>query len=180
MTIWQTVKNWWNPTRHWQVDPARPLILDLDTHRFCGVAIGDSVESLSFLGPAARWSADLAFPNHGLCISNSPNLEEVQCFFGHPQEKDQGKFGGTIVHRNAPIELGADSSEEACVEWFGDCYWRDADDDEVLLFYEFSASELQIEFGTDDRLKFLSIGLPLLADPVQREAYGVSKPWPPA
>jgi hypothetical protein len=149
-------------------------------HRFCGVAIGDPVESLSFLGPATHWSAYLAFPNHGLCISNSPQVEELQFFFGHAQENDRGVFQGTIMHRGSPIVLRANDSEEALVARFGEPFWRDADDDEeTLLFYEFSEGEWQIEFGKNGRLKFLSIGLPLLADPTQRKAYHVTKSWPP-
>lgn len=179
MDILRTILNWRNPTRNWRLDPAKPLLLDLDTHRLSGVSIGDPLESLSFLGSASRWSWYLEFPNHGLSILGGPSVEELQFFFGHPAEKSGGWFRGTIVHRGSPIVLGGEDSEESLTARFGQAYWRDVDEYETLLFYEFPGRELQLEFGTDGRLKVLTIGLPILADPVQREAYRVSKPWPP-
>jgi hypothetical protein len=43
-----------NRTAAWQETPAQNeiLIVDLTTHRFGGVTIGDSIDELSFLGPA--------------------------------------------------------------------------------------------------------------------------------
>lgn len=43
-----------NRTFSWQAAPAQNemLVVDLTTHRFCEVAIGDPIDRLSFLGPA--------------------------------------------------------------------------------------------------------------------------------
>jgi hypothetical protein len=171
--------NWGNPTQSWIAEPFKLLVLCLDDHQLCGVGIGDRVDSLSFLGPAARWSGTLDFPDHGLSILQSQGIDEMTFFFGHPSEPEAGTFRGTILHRGATVPLSSADDEQTIVRQFGEPYWRDADVDETILFYEFGSHEWQVEFGPDGRLKCLSIACPLLADPVQREAYGVSKPWPP-
>ncbi len=169
----------WNPTRAWieSGDPA--LLLDLDQQRFCGVAIGEPIARLSFLGPASRWSHALEFPGHGLALGGEERIEQVSLFFGHADEPEQGRYRGGIVHRGASAALSCNDDEPRLAALFGEPFWRDADADETILFYEFGVVEWQIELGSDGRLKCLSLSRPLLADPAQRAAYGVSRPWPP-
>lgn len=181
MTLWQTIKDWRNPTRTWLLDPSKPLVLDLDSHQLSGVGIGDPVQLLSFLGPATSWSGTLAFPHHGIAVSDSDDsVWELLFYFGHPAEAKGGTYRGVIQHKGIPIEMNANDSEQTITARFGEAYWRDSDEDETILFYEFPAREWQFEFGRDAQLKCLVIAPPILADSVQREAYGVSKPWPPS
>jgi hypothetical protein len=179
-SVWRSIANWTNPTRTWREDLSKSLLLDLDTHRFCGVGIGEPAQTLSFLGPATRWSYLLEFPNHGLAIQGDSSITELNYYFGHREERSGGTFRGGIRHRGEALTLSATTTEEELLALFGQPYWRDADDDETILFYEFPEREWQVEFGTDGRLKCFVLGLPILTDPVQREAYGVSKTWPPA
>lgn len=180
MAWWQAVRNWGNPTRAWRRDHGRRLVLDLDAHRFCGVGIGDPIELLSFLGPAARWSFTLDFPNHGVAVNPAAGrVAEMTFFFGHPAELDFGTFSGTIVYRAQPLSLSCADTEETIARAFGPPYWRDVDSDEIIQFFELGPREWQIEFGLDGHLKCLGISEPLLANPRDRAAFGVTKPWPP-
>ena len=180
MASWRAILNWWNPTRAWCEDPAKSLVLDLDTHRFCGVGIGETTQSLSFLGPATGWFGGLEYPERRLLIMDEVSLDEIMLYFGHPAEPDGGIYRGEIRYRGEPLALSSATSEEAVLALFGQPYWRDADESETILFYEFPEREWQVEFGTDGRLKCFSMGEPILADLVQRDAYGVTKPWPPS
>ena len=78
-----------------------------------------------------------------------------------------------------PLRLSNRSSESDVQALFGQPYWRDQDEDEIILFYEFPGVEWQIEFDLVGALKHLRVGRPLLADAEQRAAYGVTKHWPP-
>ncbi len=69
-------------------------------------------------------------------------------------------------------------TERGLIAIFGSPYWRDQDEDEVILFYEFGEYEWQIEMSLKDRLSVFVIAPPILADPQQRAAYSVTKPWP--
>ena len=63
---------------------------------------------------------------------------------------------------------------------FGDWYWMDADDEEVVAFYEHPGHEMQIEMGRSGAINELVLTRePLLADAEQRGFYKVNKPWPP-
>ncbi|HEX5104886.1 MAG TPA: hypothetical protein VFV87_13795 [Pirellulaceae bacterium] len=176
---WRNILNLWNPTRKWRSDPSRLLVLDLDQHQLCGVGIGDSVATLAFLGPATGWSGRLQFPNHGLAIVEEGTVAELHFFFGHTGEPAGGTFRGEIRHLGAAIPPLTSHTENDIVGRFGPPYWRDADGSETILFYEFPQREWQWEFGLDGRLKCLVIGLPILADQAQRDAYQVTRPWPP-
>ena len=179
MAGWRTILTWRNPTRDWRADPSRPLILDLDNHRLSGVGIGDPAIGLSFLGPAAEWSFPFVFPNHGLAILGFETIEELNFYFDDPAEPNKGCFRGESQFRGNAITLTPFVTERDVLALFGEPYWRDADSDETILFYEFPGREWHVEFGANGRLKCLVVGLPILADCAQRQAYGVTKVWPP-
>ena len=40
-----------NPTKDWKKDSTRELVIDLEKATLCGIALGEPVESLKFLGP---------------------------------------------------------------------------------------------------------------------------------
>lgn len=187
--LWQILSGWRNPTRHWHADPAWALSLDLDEHRLCGVGIGEPMESLAFLGPAASWSYEWEFPHHGITLlEDDHGLAEFAVYFVRQPaftrtSRQFRPFLGSIAYRGTSLELSAEHDEARVLSLFGEPYWRDADEEETILFYEFDTRagerEWQIEFDAAGRLRCLSIGKPLLADPEQRAAYQVTKPWPP-
>lgn len=169
-----------NPTRRWQFDPLVPLVLDLDRHMLSGTGIGDPLTGLSFLGKGVPRGGGIAFPAHGVAVGETDGrIHELIVYFGHPAEPEYGQFSGTARHRGVSLDLSSTVSEPWLRDRLGDSYWRDEDEEEVILFYEHGQREWQIEFAADGRLKCWVIGEPLLADEEQRRAYGVSKEWPP-
>jgi len=91
-----------------------------------------------------------------------------------------GQFAGDILADGRTIEVGANSREADIASLFGPPYWRDDDDDEVILFYEDGRVELQFEFPEKLTLGFITMSItPIMANAKQREAYGVSRSWPP-
>jgi hypothetical protein len=92
-------------------------------------------------------------------------------------------FSGRFTLNDSPLALGLDSEESKVTELFGEPWWKDVDDDlEVIDFYERpDGTEIQMEYPSMNQLRFITIlRSGILADPSQRESYGVTKPWPPA
>ena len=89
-------------------------------------------------------------------------------------------FPGGFKYRGKDLELSTSTTIEDVRTIFGEPYWLDDDLDETLLFYENNTAEVQYEFPGKQNLGFITILLdPIMADPEQREGYGVTKPWPP-
>ncbi len=89
-----------------------------------------------------------------------------------------GRFSGWFRYRGRRLDLSEETTERELIAFFGSPYWRDQDEDEVIPFYEFGECEWQIEMSLKDWLSVFVIAPPILADPQQRAAYGVTKPWP--
>ena len=90
------------------------------------------------------------------------------------------EFKGTFTSNGIPIELG--DTEGAIQERFGEAYWVDRSDGELILFYEYQGGdiELQFEFPDTRKLGYITIARNgVLSEAEQRNAYGVDKPWPP-
>jgi hypothetical protein len=177
--VWRSLVDGPNPTRTWRAD-SRRLVLDLDSHRLADVGIGDELSRLAFLGPAQRWPCSLEYPARGIAIGTcGQRVDELLFFFGHPELAQSGRYTDPILFRGSPLSLSARDDEQTWIARFGHPYWRDEDSDESILFYEFGQAEWQVEFAAAGGLKCLAIARPLLADPQQRLAYGVDRPWPP-
>lgn len=92
-------------------------------------------------------------------------------------------FSGSFTLNGTPLHLSLDTEESKVTELLGDPWWKDVDDDlEVIDFYERAdGTEIQMEYPAICQLRFITIlKNGILADPIQRERYGVTKPWPPS
>lgn len=92
------------------------------------------------------------------------------------------KFAGTFRFDGTPLEIGTETTEMDVREQFGEPYWVDRSDGETILFYEYDAGaiELQFEFPEAEGLGFVTISRNgVLSEAEQRKSYGVDKPWPP-
>lgn len=92
------------------------------------------------------------------------------------------KFTGHILTDGAAVEFSTSTTPKETEDLLGQPYWRGADDDELILFYEyhFGDVEVQFEFPDSANLGFTTIAKNgVLSDPDQRSSYGVDKPWPP-
>ncbi len=106
---------------------------------------------------------------------NDPFLKDV-----HSRPLTHGVFSGPVVIAGQKVTFTEKSTEADVIAALGEPYWRNADDREVLLFYEYPEVEIQIELTPNGPIRILlASDVPTLADPKQRESYGVNKPWPP-
>lgn len=173
-----------SPTRRWVEDRSVSLMVDLDAVTLCGVGVGDGVDRLQFLGPAIE---EYAFPAKGLVLNVADGrldgfcvaLSEAATDLFPASVETISAFRGSVRAKGRewhPHELARQSDFQ---ELWGEPYWHDIDTHEVLLFFEFRDREIQVELTLAGRAKAILAGTPLLADPEQRAAYGVTKPWPP-
>ncbi|WP_152004399.1 hypothetical protein [Desulfoluna spongiiphila] len=89
-------------------------------------------------------------------------------------------FNGKFFVNGTDLPIGIDSCEKDIIKLFGVPYWRDEDENEVILFYEDGHIELQFEFPKKATLAFITMmKSPILEDPEHRKSYKVTKPWPP-
>lgn len=171
-----------DPTVAWTADPALAATLDLDRHRICGAGLGEPVERLAGLGPAedgpAAARGELRYPSRGLSVSTVDGL--VTAFFVAWREPGYAPFAGRVTSDGREVGLAGGSTPEDLVAMLGTPYWRAEDPDEVILFYERRDVEWQLECDHGTGLRAMVIvSPPILADPAQREAYGVTAAWPP-
>lgn len=168
-----------NPTRDWTPQVPTPLVFDLQRYTLHGIGLGDPWARLSFLGPAAYVPGMLVFPQLGLEVDIDPQVVEG-FMFSFVRDRQGQPFVGTFQDKKGPVPLSASTSETELMKRWGVPYWREEDSDEIILFFEHPGREWQVELKLDGTLKRLVITtVPLMADPDQRHAYGVTAAWPP-
>lgn len=92
------------------------------------------------------------------------------------------QFTGQLTKSGVSLATDDIATPDDVLRQFGEPYWRDDDEGEVIMFYEQDggAVELQFEFPAEAILGYITIARPgVLADPEQRISYGVTKSWPP-
>ena len=91
-------------------------------------------------------------------------------------------FKGTFTRSGEPIKIGAGTTEKEILKIFGEPYWTDRSDGEVIMFYEYQAGTIELQFEFSDGKSLGAITLArngVLSEADQRKAYGVTNPWPP-
>lgn len=175
-----------HPTKHWREDRSVPLLADLDRFELGGVGLGAEIERLSFLGRSESRFFD--YPRKGLQL----DADEDGCFAGfslalrrdaylaaHLRGRVRA-FPGYIRVKGRKKQPHEFRDERDFVEGWGEPYWRDEDDEEILLFFEFPGREITVELSLEGVPQVLVISTQaLMADAAQREQYGVTAPWPP-
>ena len=175
-----------DPTADWKAEAWVALVFDFSQNALCGVTIGEPVERLSQLGPvedarAARREGRYCYYSKGIEIGVGDGIV-TSCLlvWGSPVDPRYRPFAGACTCRCLTLPLNAGTGEAEIVQIFGAPYWRDEDQHEILLFYEWGAVEWEVELTRQGRLKAVNIVTPpLLADERQRRAYRVTKSWPP-
>lgn len=174
-----------NPTRNWPGYAGKQLEVDLRQGRLNDVQLGQPLSAVSFLGPdeggKSYRDGELCYYSLGLCVGfagSDPKCSDFS-FISHDPDDDRfRRFPGLMVFDGQRIDL-ASLTAENCEDHLGPCYWRDEDSGETILFYEWPSNEWQIEFDGEGLTRWLITDDPLMARADQREAYGVTKPWPP-
>jgi hypothetical protein len=175
-----------NPTRTWPPGVDQTITFNLDNASLNAVCLSESLDLLSFLGPdedrKSFRNGEVLYPSKGLAIRFSPrshSLVEYRIVQSDPLDDRFLPFRGTVLVNGRSVSLAA-LQPARFVDEYGDFYWRDTDDDESILFYEFVGMEWQIEFDRGSHLKCITVtNEPIMCDEVQRIAYGVTAPWPP-
>ncbi len=162
-----------NPTNAWQRQPNLNLSADLSTPAFNGITVGSRFEQLSYLGRSDNAEVErIDYLDLGVLFDRESDgtFSGFALFFSDEFFKPYvGKItigGVSVAAKDIPDALG-------------EAYWVDTDEDETIHFYEFGTHEIQCEFALDGSLnEVILTTFPMLADPVQRERYGVTKAWP--
>lgn len=177
-----------DPTRFWQRRNDVHLVARLGENALASARIGDPLECCAFLGPvedvrALRQHHALRYLSLGLDIGvdeTTRRLTDFRLVWDDYLDEGFTPFAGEVAWRDAAHRLSARTTQAELVAWLGDPYWTAADADETILFYEHGPIEWEIELTPDGTLKQWLVVPPLLADAAQRQAYGITKPWPPA
>lgn len=175
-----------DPTGEWQRGAVLQLEADLGLPALNGVELGRPLCELSNLGPVELRDPDcreeFGYPSLGVVIES---IDDATFTGFQLVLADQvcrpafAPFGGACRYGEQRIEL-AGMTEARWTAELGECFWRDEDEDEVILFHEFPYHEWQVEFTKGGALKSILVtGRPLMADEAQRLAYKVTRPWPP-
>lgn len=173
-----------NPTQSWTRSACLELDFDLESARLNSVALGDSLNAASFLGPCedSRWLAneEYGYESLGLRLScEQGRVDSMEIHSQCPEWPKYRSFAGRVRYGSRHFCI-AELTEGQFVREFGTPFWRDQDKDEIILFYELPGREWQVEFLRNGDFKCMTVtSNALLARLEQRLAYGVSKPWPP-
>jgi hypothetical protein len=176
----------------WRERPGLELVLNLDRHTICELKLGDRADRISILGPPDNKKPTRAdtylYASKGIELcTGEDGIETITAIFEptdhwvmHGFEKKAAAYGGKIIYGGKPVALSRDTSEGEFVGRFGQPYWRDEDEYETTLFYEFGPLEWQVEFETGGGLRGLVLeSPPTMAQAEARAAYQVDKAWPP-
>lgn len=174
-----------DPSADWTADPGRVLALDLEASALGGVAPGEPVERLAFLGPPENpWPSRngiYSWPELGFRADAENGLLEAFILFWPREGGLPRPFAGPVAWRGKPLALSASTRREELERLFGPPYHAQEDDAEPVLYYEHGDVEWQIEFGEDGGLlEWMLVSPGLYADPAWRSRHGIAKPFPPA
>lgn len=184
MSLFDFFKRKENISRAWSVAPGLLLSFDFDRHALCGVEIGRPLADLALLGPVEDMSkarqGRYCYYSFGLEIDvHDGRIDCYSLFWRDYLGEGFRPYTGTCTYLRRQIALHDGCGEQHVLQCFGQPYWRDEDNEEVILFYEWKEIEWQVELDVDLGLKAILVTTPpLLADANQRMAYHVNKPWP--
>lgn len=185
MSIFDLLRRRPGLTDNWREDRGVLLLVDLDRFELNGVGLGSPIEPLSFLGPADTPFIEYARKGLRLDVEDGRLAGLTialrrRVYLGPSPSDDVFPFAGTLRIAGldrAPLEL---RGERDFTDPWGAPFCRDADEDETLMFFEFEGREIQVELSVEGVPQILVVSPePLMADPGQREAYGVDVAWPP-
>ena len=175
-----------DPTRAWQPGFGQSLTFDLNAGSINNIGFGQRLEALSFLGPAEDRRSfrhgEFCWHSLGVCIECDGDDHAITGFhivFRDPDKEKYQSFTGRILSDGHAIDLSELTPPEF-TEQFGECFWLDRDENESIMFYEFTDCEWQVEFDHASSLKRLFMTTrPLMAEDEVRETFDVTRAWPP-
>ena len=156
--------------------PSRvPLAVDLGRFKVGSSSLGELPDNDDFFSQVLHRSDVYEDPIHGVELGVE-NRVLGYAFISVTE------FDGRFLKNGEPTEISKNSLEADVRACFGEPYWIDRSDGEVILFYEYAGGsvELQFEFPDAESLGFVTMTRNgVLSTAEQRKSYGVDKPWPP-
>jgi hypothetical protein len=151
------------------------LVIDLRTFSCGHTRLGDIPDARDFFAHVLRTSDVCKLDHEGFEAGTKDGVLDYLFL-------TVGAYQGRFARQGIVVALDAATTPARIQALFGEPYWRDAKEDELVLFYEFAGGtiELQFEFPDQKALGFVTLMRNgVLADAANRRSYGVTKAWPP-
>jgi len=157
-------------------DPNRSLIaVDLGSFQIGASALG-APPSQSDAFASAFAKSDVFEPKGlGIEIGTKDGLFDYALF-------TLSSFEGNFTRNGQSLAISEATEAQEIRELFGEPYWIDDSEEEIIYFYEYQLGSIELQFEFPDGRKLESITFcrnGVLSDPESRADYGVNKPWPP-
>jgi hypothetical protein len=159
-----------------QPERSTPIVsVDLSRFSIAGTEVGKPISADS---PFAReLLADKIYAPQGKGLELGANGKSLEYAVVSLDE-----FDGTFAVDGNPVSLDTTTTEPDVRQRFGDPYWVNREDGEVILFYEYQGGDIEVQYEFPDGVKLGYITISragVLSNAEQRKHYGVDKPWPP-
>lgn len=155
--------------------PPTATIVDLQEFKIGTTVLGSPIEPTDPFHAALKKTGVFRPAGQGMEVGTKNGLLDYGFF-------DIISFKGSFLRSGEPVRIGRDTTGSDISRIFGEPYWTDRSDGEVIMFYECKAGTLELQFEFSDGKTLSSITLSrngVLSEVDQRNAYGVTKPWPP-
>lgn len=155
--------------------PATTVSVDLSRFSIAGSEVGKPISTDSPFARELAAAKVYAPQGKGLELGANEDSLEYAVIALH-------EFNGTFATNGTPLSLDTATTELDVRQRFGDPYWVNREDGEVILFYEYQGGDIEVQYEFPDGLKLGYITITragVLSDAEQRKLYGVDKPWPP-
>ncbi len=170
-----------NPTNNWRRSSGLSLTAELAIPALNGVALGSPFDQLSSLGRNDDTQyGTLCYYDLGIGVDCAQDgaIHGYTVVLADENDKFQ-PFCGTLRWNDGQIGK-VELRQDRLQSMFGEWYWLDEDEDELIAFFEYPSHEMQVEISQCGAAKrIILIRDRLMSKPDQRESYGVNKAWPP-
>jgi len=153
----------------------KDLVIDLQTFACGNSKLGSAPDARDFFAQPLQASDTYKSARDGFEVGTKQGILDYVFI-------TIGAYKGSFACGESKIVLNSAITPERVRAEFGEPYWIDSKDKELILFYEFAGGriELQFEFPDKRQLGFITLAKDgVLSDAEQRRLYGVTKTWPP-
>lgn len=149
----------------WKADAGLALHFDFDANALSGVRLRDPLPLLWKFGtpenPDAPSLGSYRWFSRGFEASVQDNrIDGFVLFWNSELNAPYRPFAGTCSWRGKNIQLRAGLTEPELLAIFGEPFSRNADADEIILFYKNNAIEWQMEISSRTGLSAITITSP--------------------
>ncbi len=153
----------------------KDFVIDLRTFACGNTKLGSAPDSRDFFAPQLKASDTYKSARDGFEVGTKQGVLDYAFI-------TIGAYKGSFARSGAKVALDSGATPERVRAEFGEPYWIASKDQELILFYEFEAGRIEVQFEFPDKktLGFITLARDgVLSDAEQRRLYGVTKAWPP-